>query len=588
MKAIAFIRTSTDVQGIDQQQKELIEYIEKDGIKADEIVTIGRQGASAIKEEDKYLELIEQVKETIAKDKSIICVYCWEVSRIARHRSTFYVLIDFLKANRVNLKIMKPSISLYNPKGEIDRGADMAIGLYVSFAEMEMETKSERFKRARREAEGKGLFDGGSIPYGYKVEDKKIVIDEETAPIVKPVFALYATGDYSHRKLAKEMQQRGVKRLTERMIDTMLANPNYIGELKPKVKRKRKYEPIISNSLWEQCRKIATEANTQKDKSHKHHFFATKLIVCGECGKHLTAAGNQGNYYNYRCCNYECKTTWGIGVSIVDGLLWWIASEEEASAIADNNARQKELYRKQIEVLQLKLESIEDLMANYKTKKERIMDAWIEDNITKEKRDSKLKGVEDEIKQVKENNLKWREEIERLERLIKAPNNNHKITMKAVEEILTEDDEKEMQTIVRKHIKEVRVEINTADKHKFYTIEISLYNGKECEYIYKPYNKNRLFTLNSKGEEIAMLYEPYIFRIGDKCYTIDTYQKHVPRGQNATIDNIIKRWLSRLDKANKEYAEGLKEYEEGEEYQRRLELMGQQEEERLKEQHDSK
>ena len=53
---------------------------------------------------------------------------------------------------------------------------------------------SQKVKRGMRETRLKGYYQGGGLPYGYRVEDRKIVVDEEQAKNVRYMFEQFAKG----------------------------------------------------------------------------------------------------------------------------------------------------------------------------------------------------------------------------------------------------------------------------------------------------------------------------------------------------------------------------------------------------------
>src|SRR5574344_1465385 len=55
---------------------------------------------------------------------------------------------------------------------------------------------SQKVKRGMNETRLKGNFTGGQIIYGYKVENRKVIIDEEKAEIVRYIYSQYARGEF--------------------------------------------------------------------------------------------------------------------------------------------------------------------------------------------------------------------------------------------------------------------------------------------------------------------------------------------------------------------------------------------------------
>lgn len=73
---------------------------------------------------------------------------------------------------------------------------------------------SQKIKRGMALTASKCKFFGGFIPYGYKVdEEKRFIIDEETAPIVKKMFEMLATG-YTYADIARYLNERGIPTAT--------------------------------------------------------------------------------------------------------------------------------------------------------------------------------------------------------------------------------------------------------------------------------------------------------------------------------------------------------------------------------------
>jgi len=60
------------------------------------------------------------------------------------------------------------------------------------------------------------LWNGGLTPYGYKVENKKLVINEDEAKIVKKVFENYITSG-SVAKVYRELRFRVVFKMAPRV-----------------------------------------------------------------------------------------------------------------------------------------------------------------------------------------------------------------------------------------------------------------------------------------------------------------------------------------------------------------------------------
>ena len=92
---------------------------------------------------------------------------------------------------------------------------------------------SQKINRGLRESAYKHNSIGGQIPLGYKTEGKKLVIDEETAPIVRQAFEMYAEG-HSVAEICRTFNARGYKtskgtRFGKSSFSKIFRNEKYIG-----------------------------------------------------------------------------------------------------------------------------------------------------------------------------------------------------------------------------------------------------------------------------------------------------------------------------------------------------------------------
>lgn len=204
---------------------------------------------------------------------------------------------------------------------------------------------SKKVKSAITTMKKQGKFLGGIPPYGYKFESednhKQLVIDDETAPVVRRLFVMYANG-YSLYKIANIFNkekipipsvQKGLNRglrstaygsWQTRTIDEILKNPTYIGNLtqgrRKKVNYKSKkivrvpesdwiiyekaHEPIIDKDTFDKVQNIY-EKNKNRSSS-KNDFLLQGFLYCKECG-HKIGINKTGSKNYYCSCNYYKK-----------------------------------------------------------------------------------------------------------------------------------------------------------------------------------------------------------------------------------------------------------------------------------------
>ena len=135
MKAILLVRVSTKAQDFDEQEREIYNMAIKDGYLPECIIPICEK-ESGIKLAEEERAGLNKMKELIEEDNDINCVYCWEVSRIARRKKINFSVLDYLTTHKIQLVVKNPSIRLFKDNGDIDGSTSTAVyanGLYPYF-----------------------------------------------------------------------------------------------------------------------------------------------------------------------------------------------------------------------------------------------------------------------------------------------------------------------------------------------------------------------------------------------------------------------------------------------------------------------
>ncbi|GAG59501.1 unnamed protein product, partial [marine sediment metagenome] len=183
--------------------------------------------------------------------------------------------------------------------------------IMLTFAQFERELTSERTKDKMIERAKKGMWNGGITPFGYKKENKKLVINEKEAKIVRLIFETYIkTGSlvkvYELLK-DKNIKNRNGNLFYKNVLGYLLRNPVYEGRIKYAGQIYQGiHQPIISEKVFELAQKIHKK-KARKYRLYKNFLFGG-LINCKECGSKMTPCftnkkpkGKLKRYYYYRC-----------------------------------------------------------------------------------------------------------------------------------------------------------------------------------------------------------------------------------------------------------------------------------------------
>ena len=348
MKCILLVRVSTEAQSYDEQEKELYDLAHFYGYKDKDISSIAtKESAIKLDEEERFgLNRMKELLETGEYD----CVFAWEISRIARRKKILFSILEYLTSKGIQLIIKEPRIRLLKDDKTIDEGAETIFTLYAQLAESEMRNKIARFARAKKEGFNKGKYMGGKITLGYKVsEDGYWEIDEEGSKLVRLIFDMYISGEYSLTGLGKELKSRGYfKNLSVTSIKVemshLLKNPIYRG-----IRTSNNiYPQIIDDDTWEQCCKKRKE-NRTRSKTKTPHLL-TPLIRC-ICNASYSVNLMDGTYscrVKHNAVEKGLTHSPDVNVNMIESLAWYVALQELHEDMVCKRSDAKKTYEEEI------------------------------------------------------------------------------------------------------------------------------------------------------------------------------------------------------------------------------------------------
>ena len=242
----------------------------------------------------------KMMKDSAGQTWDYVIVY--KLDRFSRDKYESAMHRHTLKVNGVKLVSAMENIP-DTPEGIILESLLEGMNQYYS-AEL-----AQKVTRGMRETRSKGLFPGGTVLYGYRVVDRKVVIHEDEAKIVLRIFTDYARGKPGNI-IMDELNSEGVlyhgKPFATSTFYRMIVNEKYIGifrhgdEVYTNI-----YPQIVPNETFEIVRQKAEKNHYGKHKKDVHYLFKNRLI-CGYCGKHVGSASGtskSGKVLRYYRCN---------------------------------------------------------------------------------------------------------------------------------------------------------------------------------------------------------------------------------------------------------------------------------------------
>ena len=304
MNAVIYARYSSSAQteqSIEGQLRVCKEYAEKNGYSIlEEYIDRALTGTN-----DNRPEFQRMINDSAKKEFQYILVY--KLDRFSRSKYDNAIYKHKLQQNGVRVISATEAIS------DTPEGALME-GLLEMFAEMYSKDLSQKVKRGMRENVLKGLSIGGKILYGYKVVDKKIVINEEQAPAVKFMFEEYAKGTRK-KDIVNKLNELGFrtsdnKKFTPNSIQDKLKNAKYIGHYKNKYIDDENYYPkLIDKETFNKVQE-RLKHNKKFSTKPKEKFLLSGKIFCGHCGANMigtSGTSHTGARHSYYACIEHIK-----------------------------------------------------------------------------------------------------------------------------------------------------------------------------------------------------------------------------------------------------------------------------------------
>jgi len=192
-----------------------------------------------------------------ARKVDVVVVY--KVDRLTRSLADFAKLVELFEAHGVSFVAVTQQFNTTTSMGRL------TLNVLLSFAQFERELAGERIRDKFAASRRKGMWMGGTIPLGYDVEGRKLVINADEADRVRVIFQRYlALGCVS--RLREDLEQRGI-RSKQRILTSgevlgggsigrgalyhLLQNRIYLGEVVHKgISYPGEHERIIDEELW--------------------------------------------------------------------------------------------------------------------------------------------------------------------------------------------------------------------------------------------------------------------------------------------------------------------------------------------------
>lgn len=240
----------------------------------------------------------------------IVLVY--KIDRLSRSLCDFLELIRQFEQWDVSFVSVTQEINTSTSSGR------MMLNILATFSQYEREVIAERIRDKFAASKRKGMWMGGAVPLGYRVENRKLVVVPEEAATVRRIFERYLATQ-SPQQVARELNADGIttkagKPWNKGNLFHILRNCTYVGRTSYKGEMHTgEHEAIVDVELWERVqRHLDSECRSSKPSPARREENIAPLkglVFCGHCGGPMAqyAKTKRGRKYFYYRCSRDAK-----------------------------------------------------------------------------------------------------------------------------------------------------------------------------------------------------------------------------------------------------------------------------------------
>ena len=314
-KVYIYTRVSTTMQidgySLDAQKARMKAYADFNDYQiVGEYEDAGKSGKS-IEDRASFCRMMDDIKS--GKD-GVSYVLVFKLSRFGRNAADVLSTLQVMQDFGVNLICVEDGIDSSKDAGKL------MISVLSAVAEIERENIRVQTMEGRIQKAREGRWNGGFAPYGYRLVDGVLQINEDEAPAIRTIFEQYVSTDTGANGLSKYLETHGFQKLTRQngtsplfsatLIRAILKNPVYCGKIAFGRRKLEKihgtrneyhqvpqenyllvdglHEGIVSEELWNAAQvKLLAQSKryepVNRSKTEQAHLLSA-LVKCPICG----------------------------------------------------------------------------------------------------------------------------------------------------------------------------------------------------------------------------------------------------------------------------------------------------------------
>ncbi|WP_253302319.1 recombinase family protein [Wolbachia endosymbiont of Psylliodes chrysocephala] len=239
------------------------------------------------------------------KAGEVDCVVVYTLDRLSRETKDCIEVTSFFRRHRISFVAVTQIFDNNTPMGKFVQT------VLSGAAQLEREMIVERVKNKIATSKEQGLWMGGTLPLGYDVKEKELIINEKEAKTVKHIFERYMELK-SMAGLARELNSQGYRTKSDifkkATVRRIITNPIYMGKIRHYEKQyKGKHEAIIEEEKWQKAQELI---KNQPYRGVKYEEALLKGMIRCRCCKvnmTLTYSKKENKRYRYYICNNHLR-----------------------------------------------------------------------------------------------------------------------------------------------------------------------------------------------------------------------------------------------------------------------------------------
>ncbi|NJO54663.1 MAG: recombinase family protein [Bacteroidales bacterium] len=215
-------------------------------------------------------------------------VVVYKIDRLSRSLMDFAKLVEVFERHSVTFVSVTQSFNTTTSMGRL------TLNILLSFAQFEREVIGERIRDKFAASRKKGMWMGGFVPLGYRVENRKLVIDKAEAATVRMIFERFlkigSATVLARELIAERVTTRRGKPIDKGFLYKLLNNRVYIGDAVHKgTAYPGEHDAIISVDLWTRVHAIIKESpRTRANKTRSAEPAMLKGIIFAPSGSAMS------------------------------------------------------------------------------------------------------------------------------------------------------------------------------------------------------------------------------------------------------------------------------------------------------------